>query len=483
MLTAQHALPSASSLRSDPRLKRKLRELCRTDNVTNFYYIARVYVVLALTIGGAVWFDSCRLAAGWSWLWNVPVFLAAILAVGASHHQLAGAGHEATHHTLFRNRWLNELASDWLCMFPVFSTTYSFRLFHLSHHQFINDPKRDPDFALLERSGHWLDFPVPPATFLGKIARQFLLVGLLKYILVRFRFNSATLEGDSPYRRKDAGRAPKLVLYLSVAYFVGLALVQRLLYPGDLVALWGMTAVGWAALALTFSLLPDRYFDEARLRPVVPRRVTAASRLAYLTLVFNALTTVRILTGVPVGWYFLWLWVVPLVTSFSLFMILRQLIQHGNGDRGWLTNTRVFLVNPLVRYAVFPFGMDYHLPHHMYATVPHYHLPELHRYLQQFPEYAQDALVVENYFIPKPRQPKRNPTVLEVVGPAYARRNHEVYIDNSVLDGWEVDEREEISRQSELSAGRRVDQADTSAAPSFRGPTPERTASEALPRA
>src|SRR5262245_19556369 len=408
MLTAGDSLPSASALRSDPRLKRKLRELCRTDNVTNFYYIARVYVVLALTIGGTIWFDFYREAAGWSWLWNVPVFLAAIVVVGASHHQLAGAGHEATHHTLFRNRWLNELASDWLCMFPVFSTTYSFRLFHLSHHQFINDPQRDPDFALLRRSGHWLDFPVPPARFLGTIARQFLIVGLLKYILVRFRFNSAALEGDSPYRRKDASRAPKLVMYLSVAYFVGLILVQRMLYPGDLAALWGMTAVGWAAVALTFFLLPDRYFDDARLRPVVPRRVTAASRLAFFTMLFNGLSTVRVLTitpsrpsGVFVGWYFLWLWAVPLVTTFSLFMILRQLIQHGNGDRGWLTNTRVFLVNPLLRYAVFPFGMDYHLPHHMYATVPHYHLPELHRYLQQFPQYAGEALVVENYLIPK----------------------------------------------------------------------------------
>ncbi len=372
MLTAEHSLPSASSLRSDPRLKRKFRELCQTDNVTNFWYIARVYVVLALTIGGAVWFDFHRAAEGGTWLWNVPVFLTAIMVVGASHHQLAGAGHEATHHTLFKNRWLNELASDWLCMFPVFSTTYSFRLFHLSHHQFINDPKRDPDFALLERSGHWLDFPVPPARFLGTIARQFLLVGLVKYILVRFRFNSAALEGDSPYRKKDSGRAPSLVLYLSIAYFVGLLLVQRLLYPGDLAVLWVMTAVAWAALALTFYLLPDRYFDDARLRPVVPRRVTAASRLVFFTLLFNSLSTVRVLTitparpsGVIVGWYFLWLWAVPLVTTFSLFMILRQLIQHGNGDRGWLTNTRVFLVNPCLRYAVFP------LRHGLPSAAPH----------------------------------------------------------------------------------------------------------------
>jgi fatty acid desaturase len=247
---------------------------------------------------------------------------------------------------------------------------------------------------------------------------------------------------------------------------------------------WSGTAVGLAALASTFFLLPARYFDEARLRPVVPRRVTAVSRMTFFTLLFNSMGTLRVLTGVFVGWYFLWLWVVPLLTSFSLFMILRQMIQHGNGDRGWLTNTRVFLVNPFLRYAVFPFGMDYHLPHHMYATVPHYNLPELHRFLQQFPEYAQEALVVENYFIPKPRQPKRNPTVLEVVGPEYAKRSQEVYIDNSVLDAWEVDEREEIARHGEMSAsGQAKAVVPTSAPPSsFPGSAWERTEGEALRR-
>ena len=52
MLTAEHALPSASTLRSDRHLKRKLRELCQTDNSTNFYYIARVYVVPNISITG-----------------------------------------------------------------------------------------------------------------------------------------------------------------------------------------------------------------------------------------------------------------------------------------------------------------------------------------------------------------------------------------------------------------------------------------------
>jgi hypothetical protein len=34
---------------------------------------------------------------------------------------------------------------------------------------------------------------------------------------------------------------------------------------------------------------------------------------------------------------------------------------------------------------------------------------------------------------------------VEVLGPEYARRSADVFIDHSVLDGWDVDEKEEIT--------------------------------------
>ena len=49
-----------------------------------------------------------------------------------------------------------------------------------------------------------------------------------------------------------------------------------------------------------------------------------------------------------------------------------------------------------------------------------------------------DGIVVENYFFPKSRDPDRNPTVVEVLGPEYARQTDDVFIDHSVLDGWDV---------------------------------------------
>src|SRR5947209_14835193 len=144
-------------------------------------------------------------------------------------------------------------------------------------------------------------------------------------------------------------------------------------------------------------------------------------RIVYASALFNALAWVTFLTGRPGALYFALLWLVPLFTSFSFFMILRQLVQHGNGDRGWLTNTRVFLVNRCINFAVFPMGQDYHLPHHVYASVPHYRLRELHEILTDYPEYQEQALEVHGYFR-SPESPQVHPTVVDVLGPEYAAR-------------------------------------------------------------
>ena len=182
-------------------------------------------------------------------------------------------------------------------------------------------------------------------------------------------------------------------------------------------------------------------------------RTMSIGRITFFTAVFGSLAALSWLTPYA-ALYYLLLWLVPIFTSFSFYMILRQLVQHGNGDRGWLTNTRVFKVHPFIRFAVFPLGQDYHLPHHLFASVPHFRLRELHEFLVGCREYREQAVEVEGYFFPYER-PQTKPTVLDVVGPDYHHRAAEVYIDNAVLEDEKVEDKDDILRTGEREKEKR----------------------------
>jgi fatty acid desaturase len=417
----------AKSLK-DAEWKERLQQLRQTDNHTNLYYLARTYLYLAAVVGGAVWFDQWRAAAGLSVWWDVPVTLAAVILIGVGQHQLVGLAHEAAHYILFRNRYLNELASDWLCLFPLFSTTLHYRLQHLAHHQYVNDPQRDPDVAQLRASGHWLDFPLSPGEFLWALLKQAWLPNLFRYARVRARLSAVPAE-DDPYRREDVTPS-RIPVRVGIAYLLGLAgVLTALVRHGDPVLLAVVPASFLAAVLTFYALIPDRLYHQSRIpAPIGPRGMTLM-RMTFSTALFSALAWATLLTGEWVVLYFLLLWVVPTFTSFSFLMVLRQVVQHGNGGRGWLTNTRVFFVHRLIRFGVFPIGQDYHLPHHLFMTVPHYRLGRLHELLLEYPEYRDEAVIVEGYFLPRHRPPTR-PTVLDVLGPAYAPREPAVPADD-----------------------------------------------------
>ena len=456
--TGHSAQPEkVDAVRAKPiRRGEAIRELKKRDNHTNFKHIGFVYLVIFASVAAAIASMHFVAQAGLGWWWNAPVLLVAIAAIGASQHQFGGVIHEGTHFILFENKMLNELASDWLAAFPIYTSTFHFRLHHLAHHQYINDPVRDPDFAQLHDSGHDLDFPITHYEMIAALAKQIWLPNLFRYVLARARY-SALGTVNNPYVDRE-NRGERLPTLAGIIYAVGVpAFVVPLLANGLVGAAFAAIAVLTAVAVIYYARLDENKLPHSHVEAVVAHRTLNLSRIAYMAIIYTGLTAIEAMGWGPAWALYGLLWIVPLFTFFPLFMIMRQWVQHGNGDRGRYTNTRVFLVNPFIRYAVFPFGMDYHLPHHIYASVPHYKLHGLHELLLQDPDYREKGIVVEGYFrSPHGEADNRNPTVVEVLGEKYApKTENEVFIDTDTLEYADVKNPDAIARENADSAQRR----------------------------
>ena len=86
------------------------------------------------------------------------------------------------------------------------------------------------------------------------------------------------------------------------------------------------------------------------------------------------------------GWLleYLLLWILPLVTVVQAILRLRAIAEHGatTDFSSPLTAARTNLVPDWLAWLIFPHHVNFHIEHHLYASVPHYHLPELHRELR-----------------------------------------------------------------------------------------------------
>ena len=77
------------------------------------------------------------------------------------------------------------------------------------------------------------------------------------------------------------------------------------------------------------------------------------------------------------------LWIIPLFTSYQLFLRIRSMAEHSmviqSGDAH--TNTRTTYANPIERLFFAPHYVNYHAEHHLLMGVPPYNLPKMHRLL------------------------------------------------------------------------------------------------------
>lgn len=251
--------------------------------------------------------------------WPGPWLLASLLAIGIAQHALFILAHEAAHYRLFGHRTANDLVGRALGMAGGISMC-TYRVTHRLHHNNLYTDD-DPDTAI--HGG----YPRGKAYLWKKLARD--LAGLNAWKTFAYFFGAPAINADT----------------------------NREIRPLD------DTSPGLRAAARR-----DRVW-------VVAAHVAAP-----------------LLAGAIGGWHglllYVVLWIVPLVTVLQPILRLRAIFEHGavedlgspltaaRTNRTWGTPA-----NWLARCVLFPHHVNYHLEHHLYPAVPHYHLPRLHRLL------------------------------------------------------------------------------------------------------
>lgn len=253
--------------------------------------------------------------------WPSPWMALSVLVIGIAQHGLFILAHEAAHYRLFPNRTVNDAVGRLIGMSSGVSMC-TYRVTHRLHHNNLFG-KQDPDTAI--HGG----YPRGKAYLWKKLAEDICGINAWK----------------------------------TYAYFFGSPAINDEV-PGDI----------------------------RPLNDTSPELRAAARQDRWMVVGFHvAAPLVALAVG---GWtgllmYFV-LWLLPMLTVIQPILRLRAICEHGATTdltspltAARSNNTSGTWGNWLARAVLFPHHVNYHLEHHLYPAVPHYHLPRLHRLLQE----------------------------------------------------------------------------------------------------
>ena len=255
-------------------------------------------------------------------LWFGPgaAVLLAVLVIGVAQHGLFILAHEAAHYRLFKQRGLNDLVGRIVGMAGGVSMC-TYRVTHRLHHNHLYTAD-DPDTAI--HGG----YPRGVKYLWKKLVQD--LVGLNAYKTFAYFFGAPALN-TTTHRAARPLDDTSLALRSTARTDRWFVLAFHLSAPLLCALIWGWQGAAWHAV----------------------------------------------------------LWVLPLLTVLQPVLRLRAICEHGatTDFSSPLTAARTNRTwgsagNWLGRALLFPHHVNYHLEHHLYPAVPHYHLPRLHRLLR-----------------------------------------------------------------------------------------------------
>ena len=291
----------------------EIKELTTTSDLHGAWAVGSTWTVIVMTFG--------TVAYSWEYLptWGKILICALALAILAGR-QLAMAilMHDASHHSLFKTKWLNTHLTDWLCARPIWNDVSKYRPYHLKHHAKTSQPD-DPDLGLVK------NFPITQSSLFRKFFRDLNGQSGLKFLAGRVLMDLELLEWSVSNDPKPIPRDDR------------------------------------SNLELAKNLLKN-----------------SSGMLISNAAIFSALWA----SGHPKLYL---LWPLAYITPFPLFIRIRAMAEHAGLETSHsaLSNTRTTRAGWLARALVAPIHVNYHIEHHLMASVPHQKLGRMHQMLRE----------------------------------------------------------------------------------------------------
>lgn len=154
----------------------------------------------------------------------------------------------------------------------------------------------------------------------------------------------------------------------------------------DLLGLTGIRRV-FGLFLMDIGVLKYTVAADVERLPRNGRRLRDYARAGVLNMTPMLLSNI-VLAGLLAACGVLWVysaWVVAYLTTFSLFIRIRSIAEHACTEKttDYLKNTRTTRAGWLARLTVAPMNVNYHIEHHLMASVPFHQLPALHRLLAE----------------------------------------------------------------------------------------------------